>query len=404
MTMKEACPLWLLVVLVFLVPVAIILIVSLIFVPGATVPRGTPASLVWKRKLWELHAGWLGLCMSLVVATFLIQGLKNMFGKPRPDLLARCRPDIANAAKFAIGGLDLGDASNRLYSDKVCLERDPKIIDDGFRSYPSGHSAGAAAGLIYLALFLASKFSVTLPFVVPPQQMLHQPGETMYEAFPSRGSRSGTGSSSRGGTNGLVGDRDDVIDEQHNARLRTLRRQAAAPPLYLFALVFIPICASFWIAASRWYDFRHHGFDIICGYLIGLVPAYFSFRYYHLPIHQGAGWAWGPRSDSRAFWAGVGHLGYVGDQSEIPTSKDGIPKPGHGPSHSEDIEAQGGAGASYLPTANTGRTNQQHQHQPGSPDIPSYEYSTGYNGAGGYNANARGGYQDIELDRMNNRV
>lgn len=54
----------------------------------------------------------------------------------------------------------------------------------------------------------------------------------------------------------------------------------------------------------------HHGVDIFVTFAIGSVTSYFGFRFYHLPIAQGAGWAWGPRSEDAAFWAGVGRQGY----------------------------------------------------------------------------------------------
>ncbi|KAF4122608.1 PAP2 superfamily [Geosmithia morbida] len=381
----EAVPMWLLVVLILLVPAGLIAVVTIVFVPGATVPRDTPASLVWRRKLWELHAGWLGLAMSLVTATLLVQGLKNMFGKPRPDLLDRCKPDLDNAARFVVGGVDVGDASNRLYSSGVCQQTDSSVLDDGFRSYPSGHSAGAASGLIYLALFLASKFSVTLPFVVPTGASADA---AAHEAFPSRSSLP-TGGAAAAGPDA------DFIEASHNAQLRALRRQAASPPLYLFALVFIPICASLWIAASRWYDFRHHGFDIICGYLIGLVPAYFSFRYYHLPIHQGAGWAWGPRSSDRAFWAGVGHLGYVGEDADHPSPSSALGNAHKRPFTGDAVENGPGAAADHRPAAYVS----DHQHQ------SSMSYSNGYAGRNDDYGNEAGGFHDIEMGRMrNNRI
>ena len=52
-------------------PIILIAIIALLFVPGSTVPRGTPKSLIWKRKLWELHIGWLGLALSLISAYFI---------------------------------------------------------------------------------------------------------------------------------------------------------------------------------------------------------------------------------------------------------------------------------------------------------------------------------------------
>jgi hypothetical protein len=50
--------------------------------------------------------------------------------------------------------------------------------------------------------------------------------------------------------------------------------------------------------------------------MIGTICAVFAFRYYHLPISQGAGWAWGPRSRDRSFWAGVGIGSYSNNTLE----------------------------------------------------------------------------------------
>jgi membrane-associated phospholipid phosphatase len=115
-------------------------------VPGSTVPRGTPQSLIWKRKLWELHTGWLGLALSVVSAWLITNGMKNMFGKPRPDLLARCHADIDNIAKYIVGGYNNFSSNGQLVRAEICTNPDKAILDDGFRSYPSGHSSSSAAG------------------------------------------------------------------------------------------------------------------------------------------------------------------------------------------------------------------------------------------------------------------
>ncbi|KAF4974880.1 hypothetical protein FDECE_18622, partial [Fusarium decemcellulare] len=100
----ELVPAYLLFVLAIGVPVVIVAVVSLIFVPGPTVPKGTPKSLIWQRKLWELHVGLLGLVLSLSLSWFFTSSMKNLFGKPRPDLLARCEPDWDNLKKYIVGG------------------------------------------------------------------------------------------------------------------------------------------------------------------------------------------------------------------------------------------------------------------------------------------------------------
>lgn len=116
----------------------------------------------------------------------------------------------------------------------------------------------------------------------------------------------------------------------HNASLSSARRAAAAPPLYLLIFATAPFFTAVFIAASRWYDFRHHGFDILFGFLMGTVCAFFSFRWYHLPVSQGAGWAWGPRCADKAWWAGVGSFSYAMDWEEDDIDNNHVGADGNG--------------------------------------------------------------------------
>ncbi|KAI1503222.1 PAP2 superfamily-domain-containing protein [Biscogniauxia marginata] len=320
------------------IPVVIILIVALVFVPGPTVPAGTPKSLIWKRKLWELHTGWLGLALSLVSAWIITQGMKNLFGKPRPDLLDRCMPDIGNVARYIVGfhtpaddgSLD-GVYNGQLVSGDICTNPDHSFLDDGFRSYPSGHASSAAAGLIYLSFFLASKFAITLPFV--PQDSSSNDTAAV-TAFPSR-LRNAAYEAVR--HNRDMDDAPSPTDPSlakeighHNSAVQAVRLQAAAPPIYLLLITVLPFFTAIFIASSRWFDFRHHGFDILFGFIIGTICAWFSFRYYHLPIRSGAGWAWGPRSHDKAFWAGLGSWSYASDRKHwIKSGEEGMRMTGH---------------------------------------------------------------------------
>ncbi|KAH8675366.1 PAP2 domain-containing protein [Xylariales sp. PMI_506] len=299
-------------------PIVIILFVTLVFVPGSTVPKGTPKSLIWKRKLWELHAGWLGLALSLISAWFITNGMKNLFGKPRPDLLSRCQADLTNITSYIVGGyINLPDSVGQLVSADICKNPDTSLLNDGFRSYPSGHSSSAAAGLIYLSLFLASKFSVTIPFVAPAGYS----GAAGSVAFPSRidggGGTSTVYKPVSHGSDELAAPHDPNVAQQiaaHSSTVTAARKQAAAPPIYLLILTVLPFFAAIFIASSRWFDFRHHGFDILFGFMMGTITAFFAFRYYHMPISQGAGWAWAPRSPDKAFWAGIGVYSYATDK------------------------------------------------------------------------------------------
>lgn len=124
------------------VPAIIILVVSLAFVPGIRESRNRSWGNLLRIKLWEWHTGWLGLAMSLATAVAITEGLKN-FGKPRPNALARCRPDLANIQNYYVGGFYAEGFSNRwaLVSVDICQQTDRSVLNDGFQSWPSGHSS-----------------------------------------------------------------------------------------------------------------------------------------------------------------------------------------------------------------------------------------------------------------------
>lgn len=287
-------------------PAIIIFAITILLVPGPTVPKSTPKSLIWRRKLWEWHTSWLGLALALASSFIITQGMKNLFGKPRPDLLSRCDPDLQNKAQFQIGGFAQIDPAFLLYSAAICRQTDHAKLDDGFRSFPSGHSSFSAAGLIYLSLFIASKLGTTIPFLPSSDYAWDA---SRFAAFPSRMPKKSKGANAHTNRSSSP---DSFEDEETDSKIVAARNQAAAPPIYLLVLTIIPWFASIYISATRFSDFRHHGFDILFGYIIGTITAIFAFRYYHLPLSQGAGWSWGPRSKDRSFWAGVGVGNYVG--------------------------------------------------------------------------------------------
>jgi len=139
---SEMIPTWLLVVVSLIAPAAIVMIVCLVWVPGPTAERGTPKSLIWRRKLWEWNTGWMGLALSLATAFLITQGMKNLFGKPRPDLLSRCQPDLENIQDYVVN--TVGEVFNPawvLVSADICKNPDKDLLKDGFKSFPSGHSS-----------------------------------------------------------------------------------------------------------------------------------------------------------------------------------------------------------------------------------------------------------------------
>ncbi|KAF8867063.1 PAP2-domain-containing protein [Acephala macrosclerotiorum] len=324
---NEKIPTWLLIVLGLAVPAVIIVFVSLVLVPGPTVSKSTPKALIWRRRFWEWHTGWLGLALSCAAAFLITSGMKNLFGKPRPDILSRCEPDIINIANYTIGGFPNALEGFNVVSAAICKNTDKSKLDDGFRSFPSGHSSFSAAGLVYLSLFLASKLAITMPFLAPA---FFSHDESRFAAFPSRNTpielRDLSPSSGK-----LPKSGNEQLHEPsgHNDAFIAARNQAAAPPVYLLVIAAIPFFLAIYISSTRYSDFRHHGFDILFGFFIGTVTAIFAFRFYHLPISQGAGWSWGPRSKDRSFWAGIGVGNYVGSNANRVTERP----------MSEDVEA-----------------------------------------------------------------
>ena len=105
-----------------------------------------------------------------------------------------------------------------------------------------------------------------------------------------------------------------MAKEQRDAA--KLRNEAAAPPTWLIFFPLVPVGAAIYISCTRYSDFWHHGFDVLTSAILGTLTAWLGFRWYHMPIQTGGGWAWAPRSSKRAYWKSMGVLTYGdgGDQ------------------------------------------------------------------------------------------
>ena len=214
---KERVPNALALVICVITPMVIIAIYTLVL-DGVfshhrkTTGAGWSSVYRLKDRLWELNCGILGLFLAEGAALVITGSLKSLCGKPRPDLISRCRP-FEGAADPPVFGL-----SNRT----ICTETDEAIMADGFRSFPSGHSSSAFAGLFYLSLYLAAKLHV-----------LDQRGE-VWRTF----------------------------------------------------IVLIPTLAASCVAMSRIMDARHHPFDVLFGSAMGILVAWGSYRQYFPPVTE----------------------------------------------------------------------------------------------------------------------
>jgi len=136
------------------------------------------------------------------------------------------------------------------------------------------YNAVSFAGLWYLSLYLCTKFNVIVPgdSTTRTQRQHDETGEPLLLS---------------------------PIDQGLN--ITTRQRKPAAPPAFLLPLPYIPFGLAIFIAGTRYFDFRNHGFDVLAGAAIGSLTAWFGFRWYHPSISSGTGYAWGPRSVDQAF-------------------------------------------------------------------------------------------------------
>ncbi|KAH8172344.1 PAP2 superfamily protein [Sarocladium implicatum] len=147
---------------------------------------------------------YLSFGISVVMSGVITDIIKNGVGRPRPDLLARCQP--AENTK-----------PNVLVTIDVCTREDGHVLQDGWRSFPSGHSSFAFAGLGFLSLFIAGQF--------------------------------------------------------HVFRYSTGGRDLSRTLLFL-----APLVGAAMIAISRCEDYRHDVYDVCTGSLLGMTVAYWSYR------------------------------------------------------------------------------------------------------------------------------
>ncbi|KAJ7504291.1 lipid phosphate phosphatase 1 [Mycena galericulata] len=165
-----------------------------------------PAAIVvtvglYRLSFIALHHGVLALLAGRGMARFFTNMLKARVGRLRPDFLARCKwDDVA----------------------KKCTGKAADILD-GKRSFPSGHSSAAFAGMTFLSFWLAGQTAAWC---------FHAP-------VPAASFRS--------------------------SRLGRL------------SLTLVPLIWAAFVALTRLEDYRHHKEDVIAGGFIGIMCATISY-------------------------------------------------------------------------------------------------------------------------------
>ena len=129
----ETIPTWL--VIVLLAAIGLVTVIALYFL-AQKFPKVF-------RDFNAFSAVW-NLATSVAIANFIVNLLKNMVGRPRPDLYDLCGPNVTS-------------------DPASCPGISESDFNDQWRSWPSGHSSSAMAGFTYLAFFVQRTISISGP-------------------------------------------------------------------------------------------------------------------------------------------------------------------------------------------------------------------------------------------------
>lgn len=179
--------------LVFVVPVFIMLMICFV---------------KYRKNMHQLvhlgHVTFLALTLNFVLTGFITDILKMWISRPRPDFIARCIP-LPNTPFDVFVNVD------------SCTQTNHFLLNDGFKSCPSGHSSLSMSGCVFLCLWLNGQYK-------------------LYDR---------------------------------------------SKPIYAQLLSWSYILVAFFVGISRSLDYRHHVEDILFGLLIGAITAYvIYFKYF----------------------------------------------------------------------------------------------------------------------------
>eukprot|EP00210_Caulerpa_lentillifera_P000901 g872.t1 len=161
------------------------------------------------RDIHEFHDVMFGSLMSLALTALTTSSLKVYTGRPRPDFIYRC-----------FGRTNISEI---LLHDLNCTTHDEAAINEGWKSFPSGHSSWMMCSMSFLSLFLIAKLQV----------------------FSGKG------------------------------------------PGWSLVFCLLPITFAVFVGLTRFHDYRHHWSDVVAGFGIGIFFAVVMYTtYYPSPFQR----------------------------------------------------------------------------------------------------------------------
>ncbi|CAF3334081.1 unnamed protein product [Rotaria socialis] len=134
---KEIIPIWLAVLLSFIIPFVIIMLMQIRI-----------------RSFNDANTAIMGLLFSLISAGVFQVLIKWLIGGLKPNFLSICKPNISPSMSGTGYGFD-----GIMFDRSICTG-DVKQINDALASMPSGHATAAFAGLIFCSLYLNAKLKI----------------------------------------------------------------------------------------------------------------------------------------------------------------------------------------------------------------------------------------------------
>ncbi|KAG7826045.1 hypothetical protein KL909_000097 [Ogataea angusta] len=188
-------------------------VVPCVLIVLATATQYLRSSRDQKQRVVHLASvSCLALALALGLTGFVTEFIKVKVGRPRPDFLARC-------------GLSPSSPPPGLYSIADCTAPyGESALQDGFKSFPSGHSSFAWCGMNFLNLWISGHY-----------------------------------------------------------RLYTGRAGFAVSKLAPLAPL-APALVALHICISRSQDYKHDALDIACGSLLGLAASWWAYRQFFPPV------------------------------------------------------------------------------------------------------------------------